>query len=125
MEWRERVTTTAMKKKGCVVEVAMWNEESIQSFFSVIWPSLGLGGPQTRERRCAFGRNGRPRPIITDSTSNVCKTNEKPKWFYPEQEFPPKIYYLNHYLGSHLSKLVSHIFVTSNNPIAFLNLSVL
>jgi hypothetical protein len=23
MEWRERVTTTAMKKKGCVVEVAM------------------------------------------------------------------------------------------------------
>jgi hypothetical protein len=34
MEWRGRITATATKKKRCAVEIAMRNEESMQSFFS-------------------------------------------------------------------------------------------
>ena len=37
MEWRERVTATATKKKWCAVEVTMQNEESMQSFFLLLY----------------------------------------------------------------------------------------
>jgi hypothetical protein len=50
-----------LRRKSDVRWRSMWNEESMQSFFSsVIWPSLGLVGPQTRER-------GAARPDGTDA----------------------------------------------------------